>query len=318
MWVLEELLFGVGRPIFAAAPRIVREWFGGPKMQARYWQWTLIALVCWTALAALISAAGGALICFLLPLLVLPAWAALAIGWRSEPAGAVLGVAEGVFLFCAVRGIFFFVSGTGVEEFVLSLLVGLPPLAIGIVCLIGGWGSRRAEREETEQVRREDCDAALQYHQTGESLRGANLSRSDLTGIELTNADLRGANLADANLEGAFLVEATLVAANLSSANLSLANLERSDLSNARLYGANLQGATLEDATLDQADIRYANLCETNLRGAILWRANLYQADLRGADLQGADLLQAKLAGATVDDSTAMPEGWEDVVGFKP
>lgn len=157
---------------------------------------------------------------------------------------------------------------------------------------------QRSRTAERQRVMRDHYDAAKRYHQTGESLRGADLSRSDLTGIELSKADLRGANLMRADLSGA----------NLEGANLSRANLE----------AANLQGASLKEATLDQAVMRRANLREAKLERAILWRAKLYGAQLGGANLQEADLLKAVLEGARLDDSTVMPEGWEEIVARKP
>lgn len=132
---------------------------------------------------------------------------------------------------------------------------------------------------------------------------GADMVRRHLTGLELSKADLEGVNAEGANLEGAILPEASLVGANLREANLFRANLERSDLSNANLLRANVQ-----DANLEGANLRAAYLYDANLRGAALKHANLAQADLRYANLTGANL----------DDTTVMPQGWEDIVASKP
>jgi hypothetical protein len=152
---LLDLLMDFRQPILAATPRIVREWFSGPKMEDRYWRWTLIALLCWTALAALISAwvisgPGFAPICFLpvLAVLVLPAWGTLAIGWRVEAGGGVLGVTQGLLLCSVLGGGFFCVTGVVAHSLFLSLPVSLPPFVIGILCLVGWWRSRTAQREE--------------------------------------------------------------------------------------------------------------------------------------------------------------------------
>jgi hypothetical protein len=250
---------------------------------------------------------------------VLPVWVTVLIVAGSEEAGGAL-LTAGSLLWFYVLVLWKYPPRSAEERLVASTL--LLPLVAGTLFLASWWRnwkeSQAAEREERVRVGAQSYEAAKRYHQTRESLTDSNLSSADLTRVELSKADLRRANLTEGNLEGARLVKATLVAANLRNANLSLANLERSDLSNANLYGANLQGACLKRATLDQADMQFANLRDSNLRGAILWRANLHQADLRGADLQGANLMEAKLAGATLDGSTVMPEGWEDVVASKP
>jgi hypothetical protein len=138
--------------------------------------------------------------------------------------------------------------------------------------------------------------------------------------LGLSDADLTGANLSLADLTGA-----NLSLADLTNADLSLAHLRDADLSYARLYGANLNGANMNGADLHGAHVDFANLLSAHLNGANMNRAGLHDADLRGADLRGADLRGAdlrgadlrgafeltsdQLAGAIVDDSTALPPG---------
>lgn len=110
---------------------------------------------------------------------------------------------------------------------------------------------------------------------------GINLSRAELRLI-----DLRGATLSYANLEKADLFYADLSEANLSFANLANADLDRADLERAFLYWAKLDDAILTD---------------TDLRKADLSGASLLRADLTGADLKGA----------TYDEDTAWPRGFD-------
>jgi hypothetical protein len=307
---------------------VLGKWFWAARDRAAHRKPPLTRYVAWgltltwavgaTFYAILISLRGGGrldefVIC-IAPFL-LPVWGAVLIPAFSEVAGGALLTAEGLMWFLVWVGSQ--PNLLSAEEW-LVVSSGLLPLVAGILFVASWWKLQAAEREERKRVARQRVEAAKGYQQTGELAKEIDLSSADLPGVDLSKADLCRANLAEANLEGAFLLEAKLVEANLTRANLSLSNLERADLSNANLYGANLQGAVLAVATLDQADMRYANLRETNFRGAILWRANLSQADLRGADLQGADLMQAKFAGATLDDSTVMPGGWEAVVASKP
>lgn len=100
---------------------------------------------------------------------------------------------------------------------------------------------------------------------------------------EFTLAYLRGAELSGAFLSGVDLFAANLVGASLRGADLGGANLGSADLSRADLTGANLTGTDLSDAIL----------CG---------------ADLRDTRLQAVDL-----SGATYDDFTLWPSGFDPV-----
>ncbi len=69
---------------------------------------------------------------------------------------------------------------------------------------------------------------------------------------------------------------------------------------------------------LRDADLAGANLLGANLRGAVLARASLRGANLEGADLSLADVSETDLRWVKMNDRTAMPEGWEDVVAHGP
>jgi|GEM_PF-1761464 len=184
---------------------------------------------------------------------------------------------------------------------------------------LAGADARRASLEGAMLVEANLAEANLQRANLskarldGANLRSANLCRANLAGAELSRADLGGACAAEASLEGATLVESDLTGANLRDANLSHANLEGSDLSH-----ANLLRARLRDANLERANLRSANLYNADLQAAVLREANLEEADLRYSNLEGANLEGASLRGADVDDTTAMPQGWEEIVASKP
>lgn len=157
-------------------------------------------------------------------------------------------------------------------------------------------------------------DAALiEAHMAGSSLRKAHLARAHLEWArlgetDLSEADLTGAHLVAAHFAGAKLTNAQLVGAHLIGANLAGANL----------VGANLQEAHLEWAFLVTANLEGANLRNAQLCGAELMWARLPRADLAGADLCGANLEQAhlvwvRLKGATYDDRTRWPLGFDPV-----
>lgn len=71
-------------------------------------------------------------------------------------------------------------------------------------------------------------------------------------------------------------------------------------------YRGKLRNANLENADLGGADLRGANLQE-----AYLYRAKLILADLRGVNLFGANLFRANLEGATYNDKTVFPYGFD-------
>jgi uncharacterized protein YjbI with pentapeptide repeats len=138
-------------------------------------------------------------------------------------------------------------------------------------------------------------------------LEGAKFGASDLIAARLNGAHLDGADLESSDLSGAKLVGAHLTGALLNAASLKLANLTDADLSHADLKEANLfnavfRGAILEDANLAGVDdARYADFTD----------ANLTNAALEDADLSKAILTGAILAGATVNEYTKLPEGFD-------
>jgi hypothetical protein len=152
----------------------------------------------------------------------------------------------------------------------------------------------------------------------GADLAGADFGVTDLTGADFSGANLAGANfyvaiLEGADFSGAHLAGAGLIRANLEGADLAGANLRGANLYGAILWGANLTGADLAAAYLDGADLTGANLVEANLTGVDLIRANLTGADLAGANLVMADLTGVNLYGATADQNTRWPDGFDPV-----
>jgi Pentapeptide repeats (8 copies) len=96
-----------------------------------------------------------------------------------------------------------------------------------------------------------------------------------------------------------------------------IADLRNTDLRGAILTNANLSGSNLRGALLEDTECRtYIDLTGANLRGASLKRvnfgsANLTRAHLEGADFTGAELRLTDLSGATADNSTKWPSGFE-------
>jgi hypothetical protein len=123
--------------------------------------------------------------------------------------------------------------------------------------------------------------------------------------IDLRNADLRRANLGGANLERALLSGSELQDSNFTNANLRMANLDDAVMSFARFDKAQLQKASFQRALMSGAGFQ-----DTQLQGAILFGADLRTASFYGADLRDANLGAALLKGATHDDGTVWPKGF--------
>ena len=104
--------------------------------------------------------------------------------------------------------------------------------------------------------------------------------------LDLRDLDLRRADLRDADLTRADFTDTVLNDANLRSIDVS---------------GAILHYVDFIDADLFDADLIDADLIHADLRGA-----NLMHADLREADLTDADL-----RGATYDQETQWPDGFD-------
>jgi uncharacterized protein YjbI with pentapeptide repeats len=209
---------------------------------------------------------------------------------------------------------------------------------------------RLAERQREAQAERRHLALLVGLQR---DLQGIDLEGRDLRGLYFGKKQLSDANLAHARLDGGVLTEANLRGADLRGAHLVKVDLgpqvrEVSD--DTRSYG--IQGADLTDANFTNADLReaemfsthgrrvifsHANLCKAsmigaNFRDASFYEAGLYgvvipeslrSADLRGTDLRraslsGTDLREARLSGArlegaTYDDQTKWPKGFDPV-----
>lgn len=80
-----------------------------------------------------------------------------------------------------------------------------------------------------------------------------------------------------------------------------------------RRYGAyaNLTGADLTRADLTRANLTGANLTYADLTYADLTRTDLYGTDLYGANLTGANLTRTDLYGASANQWTRWPQGFD-------
>jgi uncharacterized protein YjbI with pentapeptide repeats len=188
----------------------------------------------------------------------------------------------------------------------------------------------RLDRARLEQVRlsnaRLDRVVLIGARLAAADLQGATLAGVVLDGADLTEARLTGARVARTSLVSACLDDAHLQHTQFDDCNLSAASLRRARLfaailSNSCLHGANLEGAELAhaqlvSANLENARLTGANLDSVNLRRARLRGADLSSANLVNADLRAANLLEARvdavlLEGASFDEQTLWPEGFD-------
>jgi hypothetical protein len=139
-----------------------------------------------------------------------------------------------------------------------------------------------------------------------ESLEKANLDDMDLYRAVLSGANLRGAKLRRANLRNADLRGADLRGADLREADLSGAALMLAELSEARLNGAQMRSSRPIGA-----DLRFADLRFSDLTGADIGLAHLEGAILKKACMRCERLEQAFLEGATYDQHTQWPDGFD-------
>ena len=82
--------------------------------------------------------------------------------------------------------------------------------------------------------------------------------------------------------------------------------VELQDLRQADLRDMDLTGYWFVSADMTEADLRNAKLNNANLS-----YTTLSKAKLQGADLTGADLRHTALAGATYDNNTKWPVGFD-------
>lgn len=154
-------------------------------------------------------------------------------------------------------------------------------------------------------------------------LNGAFLVESHLAGAHMEGAHLEHAHLEWAHLGEAQLNEAHMRKVFLVAAHLARANLLKADLREAHLVGAKLAGANLKEADLTNAHLEWAFMGTTNLLGACLKGAQMVGTELRGANLAYTDLSDAnledtsltwsRLRGATYNEKTLWPEGFDPI-----
>jgi uncharacterized protein YjbI with pentapeptide repeats len=113
-------------------------------------------------------------------------------------------------------------------------------------------------------------------------LRHADLRNQEIEGISFDGSDLRGADFSNADLYWAFFGDA--------------------DCRECIFFGADLSGAIFQDANLQGADFRKAKLTNDNLGGP---------TDLRGANLTNILADDTDFTGATYDDLTVFPIGFD-------
>jgi uncharacterized protein YjbI with pentapeptide repeats len=158
------------------------------------------------------------------------------------------------------------------------------------------------------------------WHRPGEPLmlRGLDLSGAVFPdGLQWPNVDLTGTYLVQARLRRADLDNAKLgCRPGENCGDRSGAALLDADMAGADLHGSWLGNAALIGAILDRAELGDASMQGVNLRGARLSGTRFDGVDLRGVSLSGVDLSgvvnlgSARLSGATADNSTRWPPGF--------
>ena len=136
----------------------------------------------------------------------------------------------------------------------------------------------------------------------GVSLVGRDLSAADPFVFDLSGCDLSNADLSSRHAPSAVSGRAW---------PRSWHDHQQVVLRRVRLADARLDGADLSRVVAIRGDMRRASLRGARLVEADLTDVDLRDSDLRGADLTGAVLADARLVGATWDDATRWPEGFE-------
>jgi uncharacterized protein YjbI with pentapeptide repeats len=141
-------------------------------------------------------------------------------------------------------------------------------------------------------------------------LTGANFSAAEISDSEFFEAEMEGVSFAGAYLDNVELWGSTLSRADFSGASLNGVLLGGSDLSGASFHQADLNGVSLEAANLSGADLSWARFTDQPASSFDLM-VELSYAILKGANLEGTELANAVLEGATYDDETIFPAGFD-------
>lgn len=137
--------------------------------------------------------------------------------------------------------------------------------------------------------------------------RGMDLSEASLAGRDLSDADLTGATLTGTKYDDRTRWPDGFEPERFGAVRVPL------DLSGARVMGDEYKGADLSGVSL-----RGANLTGADLTGTDLSQAKLNGAKLAGANLTGANLTEAELSGASSDENTRWPEGFDVQGAIRP
>jgi uncharacterized protein YjbI with pentapeptide repeats len=161
----------------------------------------------------------------------------------------------------------------------------------------------------------------------GAVLLNVSMVGADMTGANLDFADLREASLLGASLSNTSWVEALYSLTtqwpvgfsplgrgmfgpneNYSGRNFAGRSFYNLDFSGANFTGANLSGCSITAAALVGTNFTSANLANVNFSNS-----DLRAAILNGAVMTGATLTNARLVGATYNNTTIWPAGFDPV-----
>lgn len=98
--------------------------------------------------------------------------------------------------------------------------------------------------------------------------------------------------------------------------DLNRANFKRTDLkaclfNNCDISTANLKRAYLKKATINNCDLKYSELKQANFDKASLYNVDMRDSNVRGAILTWSDAVNVNLKGATYDQYTVFPAGFD-------
>ena len=112
--------------------------------------------------------------------------------------------------------------------------------------------------------------------------------------------NFKGANFKNAEMYGVSLIGANIEGGDFTDADIGGVDLRNSNLEKAKLTGIKIQGTNFDGANLKNADFS----------GAYLENARFQNTNVSGADFTGVTFVSTNFTGATYDDDTIWPDGF--------
>jgi len=139
----------------------------------------------------------------------------------------------------------------------------------------------------------------------GETVAGADLSRSFAEHVRIVGTELRGVTLTAANLHRCTLTDVRLVECELSGAMFTESQWLRVEVLNCRMSGvvvsqSRLRHVRFVEDKLDGADFRIVNAERVVFDQCAMPDADFYDARLQSVSFAGCDLRRAHMSGVVV------------------